>query len=65
MGQVKTSLRQGGEVILAEAFAKGGNSDEQYQEKLLNCILLVIYYRIIPDSLIVKGHDLNVIFLTS
>jgi len=29
---VKTSLRQIGEVIPAEAFAKGGNSDEQFQD---------------------------------
>ena len=56
--KLKTSLRQGGEVVPAEAFAKGGNSDEQYQESFLKCILLLIYYPIFINSFIVKNHKL-------
>jgi hypothetical protein len=31
--EFKKRLRQGGEEFPAEAFAKGGNSDEQFQAK--------------------------------
>jgi hypothetical protein len=36
--KVKRSFRRGGEENPAEAFAKGGNSDEQFQEYFPNII---------------------------
>jgi hypothetical protein len=62
---LKSSLRLGNGGDPAEAFAKGGNSDEQHQGYTLK-FNLYIFYREFPVSIIVKNHMFQMIlFITT
>jgi len=62
---LKSSLRLGNGGDQAEAFAKGGNSDEQHQRYTLK-FNLYIFYREFPVSIIVKNHMFQMIlFITN
>jgi len=62
---LKSSLRLGNGGDPAEAFAKGGNSDEQHQGYTLK-FNLYIFYREFPVSIIVKNHMFQMIlFITN
>jgi hypothetical protein len=62
---LKSSLRLGNGGDPAEAFAKGGNSDEQHQGYTLK-FNLYTFYREFPVSIIVKNHMFQMIlFITN